>query len=238
MSVEIIDIREIRERRRLQRLRRLTRYVYAAVAVMLVVTLVLAGLKLFGKRGKEEVLPADLQAAIEQLDWVSIELLPVNEYSRPGTPVEKINAVVVHYVGNPGTTARQNRTYYERLAENHETKVSSNFLIGLEGEIIQCVPVNEVAYCSNHRNEDTISIECCHPDETGKFSEATYASLVKLTAWLLSAQGLNSGDVIRHYDVTGKECPKYFVDNEDAWDSFRAAVQQEIDALKAAEKDK
>ncbi len=238
MSVEIIDIREIRERRRLRRLRRLTRYVYTAVAVMLVVTLVLAGFRLFGKRGGAEVLPADLQAAIEQLDWVSIELLPVNEYSRPGTPVEKINAVVVHYVGNPGTTARQNRTYYERLAENRETKVSSNFLIGLEGEIIQCVPVNEVAYCSNHRNEDTISIECCHPDETGKFNEATYASLVKLTAWLCSAQGLNSGDVIRHYDVTGKECPKYFVDHEDAWESFRAAVQREIDALKAAEKDK
>jgi N-acetylmuramoyl-L-alanine amidase len=236
MSVEIIDTIGIEERRRLRRLRRLIKLVYTAVAVMLAVTLALAAFRLFGKRDK--VLPADLQAAIEQLDWVSIQLLPVNEYSRPGTPVKKINAVVVHYVGNAGTTAKQNRTYYESLAENHKTKVSSNFLIGLEGEIIQCVPVNEVAYCSNHRNEDTISIECCHPDDTGRFNEATYTSLVKLTAWLCNAQGLDAGDVIRHYDVTGKECPKYFVDHEDAWEAFRAEVQREIDALKAAEKDK
>ena len=26
--------------------------------------------------------------------------------------------------------------------------------------------------------------------------------------------------VIRHYDVTGKICPKYYVEHEDAWDTF------------------
>ena len=78
---------------------------------------------------------------------------------------------------------------------------------------------------------DTISIECCHPDESGQFTDDTYQSLVELTAWLCNRFQLSSEDVIRHYDVTGKECPKYFVDHEDAWEQFRNDVQKQIDKL-------
>ncbi|NLA87636.1 MAG: N-acetylmuramoyl-L-alanine amidase [Clostridiales bacterium] len=175
-----------------------------------------------------------VQGKLEDLDWVRQDRLPVNDYSRPGTALKKINNIVIHYVGNPGTTAAQNRSYYSRLADNHETSASSNFLIGMKGEILTCVPVNEVAYCSNWRNDDTISIECCHPDETGKFTGDTYDSLVRLTAWLCNALGLDSGDIIRHYDVTGKECPKYYVDHEEAWVSFKDDVQDALDDLRAA----
>ena len=63
-----------------------------------------------------------------------------------------------------------------------------------------------------------------HPDETGKFSDVTYASVVKLTAWLLDSSGLDEGHIIRHYDVTGKECPRYFVQDEDTWEQFKADV--------------
>lgn len=221
---------ELRDRRR-QRQRRAIRGVYTAVAVMLVVTLGLAAAALL-KKHNEKISLADLQEEIALLDWVDLNLLPVNDYSRPGTELKEINAIVVHYVGNPGTTAAQNRTYYARLAENHETKVSSNFLVGLDGEILQCVPVNEVAFCSNWRNDDTISIECCHPDGTGQFNEATYASLVRLTAWLCYKLDIESSDVIRHYDVSGKECPKYFVDNEDEWEDFKAEVQTALEKLR------
>lgn len=67
-----------------------------------------------------------------------------------------------------------------------------------------------------------MSIECCHPDETGKFTDATYDSLVQLTAFLCSKFNLTENDVIRHYDITGKDCPKYFVENEAAWETFRS----------------
>ena len=91
---------------------------------------------------------------------------------------------------------------------------------------VQCVPVDEVAYASNHRNSDTISIECCHPDETGKFTDETYDSLVRLTAWLCTELDLTEKNVIRHYDVTEKRCPLYFVDHEDAWEDFLADVKK------------
>ena len=153
-------------------------------------------------------------------------LLPVNPYSRPGTKLEEVNAIVIHYVGNPGTTAAQNRSYFENIIETGEASVSSHFIVGLDGEIIQCVPLDEISYASNTRNEDTIAVETCHPDETGKYNQTTYDSMVKLTAYLCILYNLNPDkDVIRHYDVTGKECPKYFVDYENEWSLFKAQVK-------------
>ena len=157
-----------------------------------------------------------------------VELLDVNEYSRPGIPLEQINGIVIHYTANPGSTAQNNRDYFEGLKDSHETKVSSHFVVGIEGEIVQCIPSSEIAYASNSRNSDTLSIECCHTDETGEFTEATYTSLVRLTGWLCYRFNLTSEDVIRHYDVTGKICPKYYVDYPDAWEQFKADVGKQI----------
>ena len=157
-----------------------------------------------------------------------VQLLTPNEYSRPQLATEKITNIVVHYTANPGTTAQQNRDYFESLAETHATSVSSHFVIGLEGEIIQCIPTSERAYASNHRNLDTVSIECCHPDESGRFTEETYDSLVELCAWLCGKFDLQPTDIIRHYDVTGKACPKYFVENEDKWEAFQIDVMKYI----------
>lgn len=159
---------------------------------------------------------------------IDVQLLDVNPYSRPGIQSNGITGIVIHYTANPGSTAQENRDYFNGLQYSHETSASSNFIVGLDGEIIQCVPTWEVAYASNDRNYDTVSIEVCHPDESGKFTDATYRSLVQLTAWLCVKFGITSDDVIRHYDVTGKNCPKYFVEHEDAWELFRENVSLAI----------
>lgn len=159
---------------------------------------------------------------------LDVQLLTVNPYSRPGTATETITGVVVHYTANPGSTAQNNRDYFEGLKDSGATSVSSNFVIGLEGEVIQCVPTAEVAYASNSRNSDTVSIECCHPDETGVFNQATYDSLVELVAFLCGKFNLDADQVIRHYDVTGKECPLYYVEHEDEWARFKEDVSNYI----------
>lgn len=167
---------------------------------------------------------------------LNVDLLETNEYSRPGIPLKEIHGIVIHYTANPGSSAKANRDYFEGLKDTHTTKASSHFVVGLDGEIIQCIPSTEISYASNDRNEDTLSIECCHPDETGQFNESTYQSVVSLTGWLCARFGLTSQDVIRHYDVTGKLCPKYFVEHEDAWAQFRADVDAKISEVKALEK--
>lgn len=165
-------------------------------------------------------------------DEVIKNYLTPNEYSRPGKELKEVNAIVVHYVGNPGTTAAQNRSYFENLKDTHATSASSHYIIGLEGEIIQCVPLNEISYASNNRNKDTIAIECCHPDETGQFTTATYKSLVKLVAALCRTYNLDpETGIIRHYDVTGKYCPLYYVNHEDEWYGFKLDVKAELTAV-------
>ena len=178
----------------------------------------------WGKRG----LPGE---DIAVPDYVEQDYIPVNDWSRPGTPLEDINAVVIHYVGNPGTTARANRNYFASLASGKEgTYASSHFVVGLEGEVVQCVPLTEVAYASNTRNGDTVSIEVCHPDETGEFSPVTYGRCVELAAWLCREFKLDpETDVIRHYDVTGKECPLYYVEHPEAWERLKADVAAELE---------
>ena len=170
-----------------------------------------------------------VQEELNKLDWVVQALLPINEYSRPGTLITVVNGIVIHNIGNPNTTAQQNRNYFANLAETGERYASSNFIINLDGTILQCVPVDEIAYASNNRNADTLSIELCHPDETGQFTDETYTSAILLTAWLCKRYGLSSDDILRHFDVYEKECPRYFVNNEEAWEEFKTDVATAIE---------
>lgn len=152
--------------------------------------------------------------------------LDKNPYSRSGIALKQVKGVVIHYVENPGSTAKENRDYFNNLQSTHLTKASSHYIVGLDGEIIQCIPQNEISYASNSRNKDTISIECCHPKKNGKFNQKTYDSVVCLTAWICKTYGLSSKSVIRHYDITGKMCPKYYVKHEQAWNDFCNKVQE------------
>ena len=130
-------------------------------------------------------------------------------HNRPYTKRTVTDAIAMHWVANPGTSAMANRNYFQ----NTTTEVSSNFIVGLVGEIVRCIPEDEVSWCTNQANSHTVSIECCHPDWTGEFNDATYKSMVELAAYLCKKYGLNplNGGVIRHFDVTGKDCPKWFV---------------------------
>ena len=192
-------------------------YIKCGILILTILTLILA-VRGFLSRGGGHV---NVDASEPDID---VQLLDVNPYSRPGLESNGITGIVIHYTANPGSTAQENRDYFNGLQYSQETSASSNFIVGLAGEIIQCVPTWEVAYASNDRNYDTVSIEVCHPDETGKFTNKTYRSLVQLTAWLCVKFDLTEDDVIRHYDVTGKNCPKYFVEHEDAWADFKANV--------------
>ncbi|MCI8799419.1 MAG: N-acetylmuramoyl-L-alanine amidase [Lachnospiraceae bacterium] len=168
-------------------------------------------------------LPADVFAAHPQ--WTEDFLTP-NEYSRPGDSLETVNNIFVHYTANPGTSAAQNRSYFEQQKDMHEASVSAHFIIGYEGEIIQCVPLDEIAYAVMTRNFDSISIECCYLAEDGSFTQETYDSLISLLAWLTDAYDLDSEDILRHYDCGGKKCPLYYTNNEDEWEQLKMDVDK------------
>ena len=215
-----------RRRKRLRRRRRLRIVLLIGIPLLLVLA-VWFGTRQIKKHLYEEkpVMAYEVKYVAQAPDY-QVELLDYNEYSRPGTALSQVNGIVIHYTANPGTTAEQNRSYFENLKDTGETYASSHFVIGMDGEIVQCIPTWEVAYASNDRNYDTVSIECCHPDATGKFNDATYRSMVQLTAWLWLKFNLTEEDVIRHYDVTWMLCPKAFVERPEAWEQFQADLKK------------
>ena len=101
-------------------------------------------------------------------------------------------------------------------------------MIGYEGEIIQCIPLQEIAYAVKGRNYDSVSIECCYLSEDGQFTDATYQSLLKLCAWLMREYKLTPDDLRRHYDEGGKLCPLYYAEHEEAWEQLKQDVEETI----------
>lgn len=73
-------------------------------------------------------------------------LLTINKYSRPGTKLNMIDGIIVHYVGNPNTSALGSCSYFEGLRDGSGISASAHYIIGLQGEIIQCILDNEVAW--------------------------------------------------------------------------------------------
>ncbi len=228
----------LRERELLVRKRKMIAIV--TVAFFFVVTVLCVGKAIFSKvkaddivedAGTEESIvekifskeidPIKGAAAVFPDLNIEEDFLTVNENSRPGTKLENgVKYIVIHYTGNPGSTGQGNRNYFESLKDSGETQASSHFVVGLDGEIIQCIPLDEMCYASNKRNDDSIAIECCHPDKTGDFTDDTYNSCVYLAAALADYYDIDRDHIIRHYDVSGKACPKYFVDHEDRWEVF------------------
>ena len=154
------------------------------------------------------------------------KLLTINPYSRTGEKQGKIEYIVVHWVGNPGTSALQNRNYFNNLAKTHTTYASAHYIVGLDGEVIRCIPDEEVAF---HRgnydmNRKSIGIENCHPDWEGKFNDKTYKSLIELIRELMRKYNISIDRVIRHYDVTKKDCPLYYVKHQEAWEQLKKDI--------------
>jgi N-acetylmuramoyl-L-alanine amidase len=172
------------------------------------------------------------------------QFLSVNPFSRPGKKLAGIKALVLHWVANTGSTARQNRDYFESLktqslGDASARYASAHFIVGMLGELIQGIPLEELAYhvgaksykpealgrLGHYPNNCTIGIELCHPTADGRFTGATIQAAVELCALLCVQSGLDPvRDIWLHWEITGKYCPKYFVDFPGEFERFKAAV--------------
>jgi len=159
-------------------------------------------------------------------------------HGRTGQRLNPIG-VVIHYVGNPGSSAMGNRNYFESGSGGNG--VSAHYIVGLNSEILRCIPENEramhagLSYGSQWveqakvNNATLLGIEVCHPDSTGKFSTVTYNALIALTADICGRHGFNPDKaVFRHYDVSGKKCPLYYCNNPSAWEQMRKDIKNAL----------
>jgi len=167
-------------------------------------------------------------------------LLTPNRYSRPGTPMDGPLGIVMHWVANPGTSAEFNRRWFESRKDGANGFGSAHYIID-DNETVQCIPDDEIAYHAGpssatsediralfggrHPNQCAIGIELCHPDWSGRFTDKVVASATKLCAVLCVEYGIPVGAIIRHYDCTGKDCPRWWVDNVHEWHGFLSGVR-------------
>jgi len=149
------------------------------------------------------------------------DLLTVNEFSRPGRRRPATLAVILHWVANPGTTAKFNRDYVEHDVPRLRKYASAHYVVGLDGEVIRCIPEDEMAYHVGSDQADpesgriytdwarerfgkyavdhetwspnccTIGVEMCHVDWEGRFTVETLDSTRELVATLCREWGLD-----------------------------------------------
>lgn len=149
-----------------------------------------------------------------------------------GLRTKKIKYIVVHYTAGNGDTARDNGAYFQR---NAGLGASAHWFVD-EKNAVASVPEEFVAWhCGGDvyshpecRNGNSIGVELCSDkDRDGMyyFTEDTLENAAELLRDLMKKYDIPIERVIRHYDVTGKNCPAPFVGTgyED-WKEFKELI--------------
>lgn len=186
--------------------------------------------------------PKELKYTADDQIKILKDFLTLNRYSRPGRLRKGTNGIEVHWVGNPGTSAKFNRRYFETRKGGKYGFGSTHFIIDLNGDIIQVIPEAEVAYSSGAKKYkdgivhklgrtpylNTLSIECAHWDWKGAMPKKTQDALLKLCVHLCEKYQLTAQNLYLHFDITGKRCHRWFVENPHKWAEFRDKVDGKL----------
>jgi N-acetylmuramoyl-L-alanine amidase len=169
---------------------------------------------------------------------IRIKSMLLTNKNRPKKKLIKLKGLVIHWTANTdaGADAVANRNYFNTTS----TFASTHYIVD-DKQIIRCLPEDEIGYhvgsskyarLGNEIREGRYSpnyfllgIEMC-VNSDGDWDK-TYNSTIELAAYLLKKHGLTAENLYRHYDITGKECPRMLVE-EDAWNEFKVKVTREL----------
>ncbi len=150
-----------------------------------------------------------------------------------------IKYIVIHYTTNDGDTDESNGKYFA----NNIVSASAHYFVD-DDSVTQSVPDNYVAWSvggkrySDYKtsggaklygkvnNTNSLSVELCDDVKNGVVypSQATIENAVALVKALQKKYNIPNENVIRHFDVNGKKCPAYWVDNAKWEKEFRSKL--------------
>lgn len=138
---------------------------------------------------------------------------------RPGAKMVA-ESITIHNTGNEKSNARNERGW---LTNNFNTRTASFHLVVDESEVIECIPVNEVAWHAGNAqgNRTSIGIEVCESGDQKK----TWVNAVRLTAKLLQERGWGVDRVRTHQSWSGKNCPRLILPR---WSEFIKDVERDL----------
>lgn len=166
------------------------------------------------------------------------KLLDVNRFSNPDKPLYDIRGLCFHYTENPNISANGVQWWFNTAPDRFEKTGkkwfgSTQFVAGKSGEIVQMLEDDRMAYgagASHYRpgirkklgypNRHLLQIELCH-DADGSFSPETLESACMWAGFYMAKHDLKIHNLHRHFDITGKNCPSWFVRNPSQWNQFR-----------------
>lgn len=163
--------------------------------------------------------PEEVEAAVGV--QYTADYIPVSN-KRPGIK-RQIKYIVIHNTANEESTARNERDYLTN--PNNTSSTSFNIVVD-DREIIEAIPVNEIAFHAGdgEGNQKGIGIELC---ESGDF-EKTKANAAKLVAYLMKSYNISLSEVRTHYDFSGKDCPRKMLGN---WEDFLESVKKAYESM-------
>lgn len=143
---------------------------------------------------------------------------------------KSIKHIVVHYTANDGDSDEGNANYFNQdLKANGKNIASAHYFVD-DDSITQSVPDDYIAYhCgggviessrkydggSKHSvvtNSNSIGIEMCDDKRDGVYilSNKVKHNVMELIVSKMIEYNIKIENVVRHFDVTGKMCPRYF----------------------------
>jgi N-acetylmuramoyl-L-alanine amidase CwlA len=151
----------------------------------------------------------------------------------------------MHYTDHPGQTPIGAWRYFNDPTKSRYAGI--HYCVGMDGEVYEFTDPERVVWHAGAEeytdwwtqhcprwaknqpcrtpNWICIGIEVCHPDPTGKWTEKGEKSAALLAKHLLKRYNLGVSNVIRHYDVTGKLCPKWYVERPEEWHRFKGMLR-------------
>ena len=174
----------------------------------------------------------------------TLKSIPCNKNNYGGTrSTSSIKYIVIHFTANDGDKAVSNGNYFK----NNVVKASAHYFVD-DDTVVKSVDDNKVAWsvggskyadCKTTgggtkygtvTNSNSISIEMCDTKKDGKVmaTKATQENCIKLAVKLMKKYNIPVSHVVRHFDVTGKKCPAYFVEKS-KWETFKKTLKKEYE---------
>ena len=170
---------------------------------------------------------------------ILVDYIDHNKYTRPEIKRSRTSGIVMHSTAVAGATAYNQRDSFNR--SHVQVYRSAHYAVGWDGAVIAIIPNNEKAYhCGAWKyqegivkklgpdpNMTTIGIEMCHKYQNGRLETITLFYAQLLVVHLCFKYDLNPcSDVFRHYDITGKQCPLWWVQYPQEYLKFQLAVKK------------
>lgn len=146
-----------------------------------------------------------------------------------GRAGKKVGFINIHYTATLAS-ALSNLKYFS----SRYVGASAHYFIDPNGDLYQSVLEKDTAWAVGAskykhkvaRNTNSINIEVVA--RNNKFTTAQEKALNELVTHLMDKYNIPKANVLRHYDVTGKKCPAWYVTPLLRWTSLRNKITKAL----------